>query len=603
MQPDKDKSSGEPDQPAPPDVGRTTPDSGRNDEDTQTLSLEELGITPPPRELPVASAAPMAPAEAVQQPMPPSAPPAPEATARLEPLRSEATTGPAESVLVPESDDEPELPYSLQPDNLNETTPQVSRASRVRKRVSAKTWLLVGIGLGLAVGAWVYFYPWHMKLPPARPQRQEMAALPRVEGVAPPVQWTRIGALYFGKDEINKPWIYDPVTGQAAVALQSVPADLDWKRLVVVARPPLEPFTRLAWIQGGGAGGGALLVCRDFSFHEAAKAAGAMEASVAGLNWSVSLPAGDYPFAPAVADTPDPKVGVILVVAGGGELHAWNPQAPADGGPAWRVKLDSPVIAGPRAWLDLRSSQARLWLLAPMAQSLVIVDAASGQVADKLDWPEPLDPAFRLALVPMRLGDRGWGWLASNGRQAFQWLLGDNGRPTLVWNAKLPDGLAGKGEAPRLCTFPDPDAPGADQFALTAGDGRTVWLNQAQMTQARNSGAIATIEARATGDLAAVDLNGDGYWDLVGINADGNLWYRPGPANVPHAGESIPWGDQVSASLGSAVSWRLDPKALVDQYFSRDGRPQEASLALPTFTSSNIGLLRKDWDRRYSGGS
>ena len=110
--------------------------------------------------------------------------------------------------------------------------------------------------------------------------------------------------------------------------------------------------------------------------------------------------------------------------------------------------------------------------------------------------------------------------------------------------------------------------------------------------------SIKAISAKVKGDLAAIDLNGDGYWDLAGINSDGNIWFRSGPADKQDSGEFLQFATGVSASLSSESFWRLDEKALISDYFGRDGEPEEVALELPTLTSSNIGLLRDDWDRR-----
>jgi hypothetical protein len=598
---------------APPPTGparQAEPDEPRMADDggTQTLPLEALGLTPPSGH----PAPPLAPEEPTAE-----IPRPPEATARMPAADVQSTarsqgawdqitdTTPDDVGLAvdPEPDDEPELPYSLQPESIGESTPMASRASRVRRTISAKAWLLTGMLAGLVVSAWIYFRPWKLNLPLSRPVRTELSSLPAVDGIEPPAQWTRVGGLFFGKDEINKPWIYDPTASAARVAPQSVPPDLDWKLLSLVAQPPLEPFTRLAWIQPSG--GAALLVCHDFSFQAASEPAQAMDTLAAILSWSVALPGGSYAMPPTVADVPDPGVGLLLVtVSAAGELSAWNPHRSSADGPVWKAELGAPPMASPRAWMDLRSRQGRLWLMTPTTTHLAVLDAADGREIGRLEWPRPMDVSMPMATAPFRLGDRGWGWLGSDGRQAILWSLSTTGLPALERAMTLPEGLGRRGQAPRLCTFPDPDAPGEDQFALTVGSGTTVWWSRARMKASgkeEEAGETPTIEARATGELAAVDLNGDGYWDLAGINADGNMWYCPGPSHRPHPGEQIPWGDQVSAALGSAVYWRLDTAGLVGEYFDRGGRPQEARLPLPTLTDAHIGPLLADWEERHPG--
>jgi hypothetical protein len=492
--------------------------------------------------------------------------------------------------------EELEKPYSLQPEEVE--SPELAAREAARRGLTRPMLGLIGVGVGLALCALVYFLPRSPSFQFEKPETAPLAELRPIAGAAPPRQWVSAGGLFFGIDADSRPWNYDPTSGVATRSAASAPAVLGTQDgFSVVARPPLDLRTRLAWIEPASDGGAPRLVCRDYEFvTDSADAANSLPAGQP-VNVSIDLPAGDYRYAPAVVDHPDPKTGLRLVtVDAQGAVTGWAPLAEDPSKPAWQHQAGSPPAHEPLVWIDFQSQPPAEYVLVLTEKGVETLDGATGQSVGRLEWS--MRPGHPLGVARMQPVGGAAAWVASDGQGGLAFALARGGRPEKLAAFTIAEDLGAGQEAPRLVTFPSGAQPDADDVVVASAGGRLAWLVAPAADQAAKP---VIIQSATTGTLAATDLSGDGYYDLVGLDAAGQPWLADGRRHAAaHQDAATTRGDAARAPT-SPVSWRLTRMALVGEYFDAQGTPLRVSLSLPTAVtadSSRTERLVQDWRRR-----
>ncbi len=504
---------------------------------------------------------------------------------------------------------EEQEPFSLQPDDPEAfeiaTQAPAAPAEKPSRPVRKGVWLSMGLAVGLGVCAWSYFRPWTMPFEMNQPTRKPLDPIPALSNDSAPARWVLHRGKFIGVS-VNKPWTYQSDVEETRRADLDALFDPEQRRFTLVSEPPLDPFTRLAWIDQTAGGNEAdpgvdkRLVYRDYTFLDpTAISAGA--ASPTTLEHRAILPASQYPFAPAVVDDPDVNVGQLLIVADvAGLVTAWRIEEGNDPAPAWEIQLESPPLGQPLVWLDWRPDPVRTWLMVSTSNGIEFLSGA-GLRAATLPWKQQVAQDRRAGIKPMRLGEKGWGWVASDGRQCMAFVIDPKAGPEQVWSRELPEDYGAPNAPPRILTFINGDGPEQDHLALASPhdpadpDGRVLVITSAVWSE----GAEPVVLGQKTAGLTAADVNGDAYWDLIGLTPEGQIWVAPGPKYAPAPADSVLQIDS-PAAVGSEVLWRWDEDILIAEYFdkAKESSPHRISLMLPGRSEEDRAALCADLDRR-----
>ena len=503
---------------------------------------------------------------------------------------------------------EEEEPFSLQPDDPEAfeiaTQAPAAPAEKPSRPVRKGVWLSVGLAVGLGVCAWSYFRPWTMPFEMSQPIKKTLESIPTLSNDSPPVRWVLHQGKFIGVSA-NKPWTYQSDIEETRRADLDA-FDPEQRRFTLVSEPPLDPFTRLAWIDetpGGNeadSGVGERLVYRDYTFLDStAISAGA--ASLTTHERRKDLPSSQNPFPPAAVDDPDVDIGQLLIVVdGAGLVTAWRIEEGNDPAPAWEIQLESSPLGQSLVWLDWRPDPVRTWLMIPTSNGIEFLGGA-GLRAATLSWKTPTAQDRRAVIKPMRLGEKGWGWVASDGRQCLAFVIDPKAGPEQVWSRELLEDYGAPNAPPQILTFINGDEPEQDHLALASPhdpddhDGRVVVIT----SSVRSDGAEPVVLNQKTAGLTAADVNGDAYWDLVGLTPDGQLWVAPGP-DYALASDDPDRVIDAPAAVGTEVLWRWDEDSLIAEYFdkAKESSPHRVSLTLPGRSEEHRAALRADLDRR-----
>ena len=563
---------------------------------------------PPVEEEPEPTPPPPPPVEEEPEPTPPPPPPIeeePEPTSSIKPTPLDRPTKPHIGV-VPE--EELEQPYSLQPDEVAsaDTEAEAMAGTVTQRSVRKKLWLTLGAIAGLAVCAWYYFQPHPAIFPAFEPAFERLEALPSIgDPPTPPPgeqdpRWTLLDGMFLGRDATERPWIYRPDSGDGVSkrlvgrASSDAPAETLVGSVGLVARPPMEPYTRLAWIEQVIAAPPAYqMILRDYRFE----AAGGETSPH--VNRTIPLEGDAIRFAPTIVDHPDPAVGFLQVVIDADRrLRAYrpNPEEVAEFEIAWEKQLEAPATRAPVAWLDWEAEPPAMWLIAPTAGGVEVLDVAAGRKTGSIEWKDSMQSNPPAAMAPIRLGSDGWGWAVSDGRICGAFRIDKAGQPILVWSVSFEEPVSTtSGGTLHLLTFPDGARPENDQVVVMSDEGSTAWF-ESPATEETIPVQSLWQGGSIVGDPVATDLNGDGFWDLVGMRSDGKLLVADGRVRADRTDRLIQPSELTAPA--SDVLWNLTSGGLVGDTFDRDGRPRRVRLELSATAMAKIERLKTDWNRR-----
>ena len=480
-----------------------------------------------------------------------------------------------------------EKPYSLQPEEMTGTGTQGSASARGPRRIPMPLWFIFFMLVGAALFTAIYFLPRSITFPLPKP-RTEAAAPIAIPNVAdePPKAWALQDGVFYGKDVLSRPWTYDPVSGKVLHASDNTSALFAPGAFTVVAHPPLEAGTRLAWIAGSAAAGWQLL-CRDYNFTADPVPPSPQNA----LSTSVPLPQGTYPYAPLAIDSADHAIGTLLVVVNGeGSAQAYRPESPTPGEPFWNVTLAGKPLATPLSLYNGNAAKPVYYLLVATAKGMQSIDSLSGQVVGSLDWGKPIS-GEEIVLGAQRLpGNRQyWGLLAWDGATAFLVDTKPDGQLALVETIEC--GGAAKKPA-RMIGFPDGGDPTRDGALLAAADGSLTILTKAGKHELPGTGAA--------GAITSIDLNGDGLWELINIKSDGGFWVVEGSSLQP--GAELDFKriemENYAARPATRVYWHIEGSGLIADYFDAEGLPQRLIVELPAVDGVQQTAIINDFNRR-----